>query len=130
VLVSETLYRAQVGRRLRAAIDALGISQADVAKTLNTAPSKLGNWLRGDNYPSAWFVKQFCDRYGITTDWIYRGVVAGMDANLANILWNAEQAASKTDPTKPNKASGSPKVSRAKDRSAACVVSVARTRGR
>ncbi|MGD0107771.1 MAG: helix-turn-helix transcriptional regulator [Rhodopila sp.] len=73
--VSETLHKAQVGRRLRAAIEALGISQAEVAKVLGASSSKPGNWLRGDNYPSEWFVKQFCDRYGITTGWLYRGII-------------------------------------------------------
>jgi transcriptional regulator with XRE-family HTH domain len=93
--VSETLHKLEVGRRLRAAIEALGLTQAGVASTLNTAPSKLGNWLRGDNYPAAWFVKRFCDRYGITTDWIYRGIVSGIDSDLADKLWRSEQ---KTEP--------------------------------
>jgi transcriptional regulator with XRE-family HTH domain len=92
--VSESLHKAQVGRRLRAAIETLGITQTEVAKALGVTPSKLGNWLRGDNYPTAWFVKRFCDRYGITTDWIYRGIVSGMSSHLADELWKSEQAAS------------------------------------
>jgi transcriptional regulator with XRE-family HTH domain len=89
--VSETIHRKQVGRRLRAAISAKGITQADVERTLGASASKLGNWLRGDHYPSAFFVTQFCDRYGITTDWIYRGIVSGMDKTLADALWKSEQ---------------------------------------
>jgi transcriptional regulator with XRE-family HTH domain len=85
-------HKAHVGRRLRAAIDASDLTQAEVARVLATTPSKLGNWLRGDNYPSAWFVTQFCERYGVTTDWIYRGVVSGMDAGLADRLRNSERA--------------------------------------
>jgi transcriptional regulator with XRE-family HTH domain len=88
----DVLYKAQVGRRLRAAIDALDLTQTEVARGLATTPSKLGNWLRGDNYPSAWFVTQFCERYGVTTDWIYRGVVSGMDAGLADRLWKSDRA--------------------------------------
>jgi transcriptional regulator with XRE-family HTH domain len=99
--VTETIHRAQVGRRLRAAIDILGLTQTDVAKTLGASPSKLGNWIRGDNYPSEWFVKQFCDRYGITTDWLYRGLVFGMDANLADALWKFERAPPVAAPPKP-----------------------------
>jgi transcriptional regulator with XRE-family HTH domain len=93
LLVSESNYRAEVGRRLRAAIEVLGISQTEVGNTLGVSPSKMGNWLRGDHYPSQWFVKQFCDRYGITTEWIYRGIVSGMSAPLADALWNAENSA-------------------------------------
>ncbi len=102
--VSETLHKAQVGRRLRAAIEVLGFSQAEVAKALNTSSSKLGNWLRGDNYPSAWFAKQFCDRYGITTDWLYRGIVSGMASSLADALWKSEQEAlqKETEALKPH----------------------------
>jgi transcriptional regulator with XRE-family HTH domain len=91
--VSDTLHRTEVGRRLRAAIEALGLTLTAVGKTLDTSPSKMGNWLRGDSYPSEWFIKQFCDRYGITTDWIYRGIVSGMPAELANALWKSEQSA-------------------------------------
>lgn len=91
--MSETLHREQVGHRLRAAIEALSITQAAVGNALGVSPSKLGNWLRGVHYPSAWFVKLFCDRYGITTDWIYRGVVSGIDSALADALWQSQQSA-------------------------------------
>jgi transcriptional regulator with XRE-family HTH domain len=90
--MSDVSHKAEVGRRLRSAIETLGVSQTEVARGLATTPSKLGNWLRGDNYPSAWFVTQFCERYCVTTDWIYRGIVAGMDAKLADALWKSAQA--------------------------------------
>jgi transcriptional regulator with XRE-family HTH domain len=96
--MSETLHKTQVGRRLRDAIKVLGISQTEVGKDLGASPSKIGNWIRGDHYPSEWFVKQFCDRYGITTEWIYRGIVTGMAKRLADPLWNMELSASAKDP--------------------------------
>lgn len=96
--MSETIHRKEVGRRLRAAIAAKGITQADVERALGASASKLGNWLRGDHYPSAFFVRLFCDRYGITTDWIYRGIVSGMDKTLADALWKSEQAAAEIKP--------------------------------
>lgn len=89
-------HKVEVGRRLRVAIEAIEKSQAFVVKALHdstgvTAP-KLGNWLRGDNYPDEWFVKCFCDRFGVTTDWIYRGIVTGVASDrLADELWKAEQ---------------------------------------
>jgi transcriptional regulator with XRE-family HTH domain len=96
--MSDKLHKARVGQRLRAAIEALNLTQTEVARCLATTPSKLGNWLRGDNYPSAWFVTQFCDRYGITTDWIYRGIVSGVDAGLADALWKSERVSSQRRP--------------------------------
>lgn len=95
--MAASAHKVEVGRRLRTAIEALGKSQVEIVAALHdstgvTAP-KLGNWLRGDNYPPEWFVKCFCDRYGITTDWLYRGLVAGVASGpLADELWKAEQA--------------------------------------
>jgi transcriptional regulator with XRE-family HTH domain len=96
--MSEKLYRAEVGRRLRAAIKVLGISQTEIGKDLGASPSKIGNWIRGDHYPSEWFIKEFCDRYGITFEWIYRGIVTGMAKPLADALWSMERSASAQDP--------------------------------
>ena len=85
-------HKAEVGRRLKLTIEALGLSQAEVARGFSgVTPSKLGNWLRGDNYPETHFVTQFCDRYGVTMDWIYRGVLAGASASVADAIWKAAQ---------------------------------------
>jgi hypothetical protein len=93
VMSSSAHHKVEVGRRLRLAIEALGLTQAEVARSFDAVtPPKLGNWLRGDNYPDEYFVKQFCDRYGVTTDWLYRGVVAGVSADVADEIWRAEQA--------------------------------------
>ncbi len=143
--VSEMLHREQVGRRLRAAIEALGLSQATVAKAFHVSASKLGNWIRGDNYPSEWFLKQFCDRHGITTDWFYRGIVSGIDSALADTLWRSEQSAPPVeaapeaairrrplprpkggDPPRPT-LGGDVRENRVR-RAAACVVPIARVR--
>ena len=90
--MTQAIHKAEVGRRLRIAIEALGLSQAEVCRTMNVSPSKMGNWLRGDHYPDEWFIKRFCDRHGITTDWIYRGVVSGVASPVGDALWQAEQA--------------------------------------
>jgi transcriptional regulator with XRE-family HTH domain len=94
--MSETLYQREVGRRLRAAIDALGITYTDAAGELGVSTSKLGNWLRGEHYPDRYSVKQFCDRYGITAEWIYRGIVTGLPSDLANKLWKVERSSAAT----------------------------------
>lgn len=90
--MSNAIHRAEVGRRLRVAIEALGLTQVAVCRELGESTTKLGNWLRGDHYPDEWFVARFCDRYGITADWIYRGVVSGVASDVASELWKAEQA--------------------------------------
>ena len=90
--MSKTAHMVEVGRRLRMAIEAVGLTQAAVARAFDgVTPPKLGNWLRGDHYPDEYFIKQFCDRYGITADWIYRGVVSGVSGDAGDVLWKAEQ---------------------------------------
>jgi transcriptional regulator with XRE-family HTH domain len=89
----EAMYKLEVGRRLRVAIEAIGETQAEVARKLHVSPTKLGNWLRGDNYPAHWFLNNFCNRYGVSTDWILRGVVSeGPLGGLAKAIWRADQA--------------------------------------
>lgn len=90
--VSNSIHKAEVGRRLRVAIEAIDVTQAEVCREMGVSPSKLGNWLRGENYPDQWFITRFCDRYGITTDWIYRGVVSGAASGVAARLWKAARA--------------------------------------
>jgi transcriptional regulator with XRE-family HTH domain len=90
-VVKSVAHKVACGRRLRIAIEAKGLSQAQVCRELKESTTKLGNWLRGDNYPEPWFLTRFCDRYGVTTDWIYRGVVSGASESVAAALWKAEQ---------------------------------------
>jgi len=91
--MAATWHRAIVGSRLRVAIEATGRPQAEIARQFEISPSKLGNWLRGDNYPDELFLSRFCDRYNISMDYIYRGrVAAAMAGPVADALYAAEQA--------------------------------------
>jgi hypothetical protein len=92
--MAATVHKRRVGSRLRIAIEAVGKRQADIVRLFpDVTASKLNNWLRGDDYPSEWFVVRFCDRFNLSMDWIYRGRVSvAMDVSLADILWAAEQA--------------------------------------
>lgn len=89
--MGSTRHKVEVGRRLRIAIEAVAPSLAEVCRELDISPSKLGNWLRGDNYPEMPWIIRFCDRYGVTTDWIFRGVVSGASSDVAAALWKAGQ---------------------------------------
>ena len=87
-----SVHKVEVGNRLRIAIEALGKSQADVARNLDVSPTKLGNWIRGDNYPPNLFILAFCDRYNLTADWLIRGVVSGVASPVADSLWKSGAA--------------------------------------
>jgi transcriptional regulator with XRE-family HTH domain len=90
--MDDDTYKLEVRRRFRVAIEAIGETQVAVARELNVSPTKLGNWIRGDNYPPHRFIKRFCDRYGVSTEWILRGVVSELPSGLAKAIWRADQA--------------------------------------
>lgn len=91
--MAATWHKRKVGSRLRIAIEAVDKRPAEIARLFDVSPSKLGNWMRGDDYPSEWFVVRFCDRFNISMDYLYRGRVStAMDRPLADALWAAEQA--------------------------------------
>jgi transcriptional regulator with XRE-family HTH domain len=50
-MMPSTPHKIFVGKKLRLAIDALGLTQAEFFRRSKTAPNKLHNYLRGDNYP-------------------------------------------------------------------------------
>ena len=83
-------HKIVVGKRLRLTIEALGLRQIDVARQFDISPPKIGNWLRGVNYPETLALVRFCDRYDLTMDWFLRGKVTGVAGPLADTLWAAE----------------------------------------
>lgn len=107
--MSNSTHRRQTGSRLGIAIEALGKTQAEVCRALGVSPSKLGNWLRGDYYPDPYFVAQFCDRYGITADWIYRNQAGAVAGDVGDALWVAARAFEPDRPEVATPAPASPK---------------------
>lgn len=85
-------HRRQVGNRLLLAMEAVGAKPADVGRLLGISVQKIGNWTRGDNYPDEYLLTVFCDRYGVTMDYLYRGVLRGLDGTLADGLASARAA--------------------------------------
>ena len=93
-------HKIAVGKRLRLTIETLELRQIDVARQFGISPSKLGNWLRGVNYPETLALIEFCDTYKLTMDWFLRGPAAGVPGPLADILWRAGEAAKADAPSK------------------------------
>ena len=92
-------HKQEVGRRLRTALQALNLKQADLSREFGDSPQKINNWLRGDNYPDEWFLYRFCSRYGVSTDYLYRGVVTGVSVPaLASALFSAEEGSRGASP--------------------------------
>lgn len=85
-LMTPAEHKAMVARNLRQIIAVIGRPQVEIAARLEVSKSKLGNWLRGDNYPDPHAMWLLCYHYGVTMDWIYRGQVFGLPAVLADGL--------------------------------------------
>jgi transcriptional regulator with XRE-family HTH domain len=85
-------HRAAFGARLRAVIDALEQSQANVARSIGVTKENLGNWLRGDSYPSMHPVYKFCRIYGVTADWLVLGDPSGLRSDVRDRLLSLAQA--------------------------------------
>jgi transcriptional regulator with XRE-family HTH domain len=93
--ISHLRHREQVAARLGITMEVLGLKPAPLAAFLGITTSKLGNWLAARNYPDEFLICRFCDRYGVTTDWLYRGNLYGLPAELADSLavaWRGKQA--------------------------------------
>jgi transcriptional regulator with XRE-family HTH domain len=83
-------YKAAIARRLRMAIRTVmeehEVTQAEIARQAGISPQRLGNYLRGDNYPDPYALWLFCQRWGMTADWIYRGELHSLPSKYANSL--------------------------------------------
>lgn len=81
-----TPHKVQVGNNLRLAIEAVEPSQAAFCRRTGISTNKLHNYLRGENYPEPQWLARVCDEYGLTMDWFYRGVRAGLASSVAESL--------------------------------------------
>jgi transcriptional regulator with XRE-family HTH domain len=75
----------RVGERLAMTRRALGYaSAADFVRVFNTSfkmtQQRWSNYETGDHLPPPEVALAICDRFDLTTDWIYRGVRSGLPA--------------------------------------------------
>lgn len=83
----------KVGARLALARESIGLTQSQLAKEycrIGVTPPKLNQWEGGKYYPEAFFLVCFCDDYGFTMDWFYRGTRAGVSSERADGLRRAQ----------------------------------------
>lgn len=96
--MAKTPHKVAVGNNLRIAIEAVEPSLAAFARKMEISPTKLGNWLRGSNYPDPDLLAKACEEYGLTMDWFYRGQRAGVAAGVAESLRRVAQASAAEAP--------------------------------
>lgn len=76
-------FKVEVGDRLARARDALGLTQAEVARAVGVTQGAWGNYERGIRLPDPQAIAKLADLYGVSFDWVFRGNVLGMPAELA-----------------------------------------------
>jgi transcriptional regulator with XRE-family HTH domain len=79
----------QVGLRLRAAREVIGLDQRKFAEAIGTTDSALGNWERGERLADVLAMTRMLTRLGITLEWVYSGQLRGMDYDIGQQLTEA-----------------------------------------
>lgn len=81
---SEALIAA--GGRLRAAREALGISQQDMARACGAEPQRWSNWEAGRHLPDPLVMVRAAQVYGISLDWVFAGDPRNLPGRLLSLL--------------------------------------------
>lgn len=76
-------WQMRAANRLVLARIALGKSQAALARGMLISPQRWNNYERGIRPIDIEFAARLCERYGLTMDYLYRGVMAGLPYDLA-----------------------------------------------
>ncbi|KAF0111669.1 MAG: putative DNA binding helix-turn helix protein [Rhodospirillaceae bacterium] len=92
--------RVEIGGRLTAAREALGLSQVAICREIDVSPSRWNQWEMGGKLPDPLVMAEFSRRYGITMDWIYAGNASGLPHSLVGkvLASSSAQADAKDKP--------------------------------
>ncbi|MBC7906902.1 MAG: helix-turn-helix transcriptional regulator [Rhodospirillaceae bacterium] len=72
-----------IGARLRLTRKALGLSQDDLADSINVGRTTYTMWEGGQRLADVLAISRMADRYGVSLDWVYRGNMAGLPHVIA-----------------------------------------------
>jgi transcriptional regulator with XRE-family HTH domain len=78
--------KPQVGERLRWVRELIDENRTRLARQYRVHHTVWEKWERGATYPDPAVMVRFCFDWGVTMDWIYRGLVAGMDEKIRRSL--------------------------------------------
>lgn len=76
-------FTTAVGLRLKAARLALAKNQTTLAREINAAPNTYSQWESGARLADVMAMANLGNRYGISLDWVFRGIPAALPHNLA-----------------------------------------------
>jgi len=73
----------EVGRRLKAARESLGLRTIDLCAEINVQPNTYSQWENGARLLDVFAATRMAERFGVTLDWFYRGDASGLPHGLA-----------------------------------------------
>jgi transcriptional regulator with XRE-family HTH domain len=91
---------ADVGNRLRIAIEGIGKTPEEITKEFGVSIERLGYRFGGVGYPDMFFLDAFCQKYGSTMDWLFRDVSFGVPSSWADRFLQEKEASQAASPAK------------------------------
>ena len=71
----------QFAKRLRELRDSRGIADTEIAEKLRVSAQAVGKWMNGRTLPDTQHICDLSDLFGVTTDYILKGVPGGDKGN-------------------------------------------------
>lgn len=107
--VPDSQAQKDMGARLQAVREAVGLTQEDLCETMGIVVTTLSGWETGRNQIDIVKLARAATRWGFTTDWVARGDLSGLRRTLAD---KVEAAMAKEHPPqrgRPRKTASQPK---------------------
>jgi len=87
----------EVGNRITALREALGLKQAEMARAIGVLQAELSAWETGVRRPSIAKAKPLVDRYHITLDWLFLGDSGNLPHRVVEMLHAPKRATQSPD---------------------------------
>ena len=81
-----TQFTPAVAKHLKMVATVAELSQSEIGRSVKVDPSTVNKWFAGDRLPSVYQMVLFCEAYGCSLDFIYRGSMNGVRRDLAVLL--------------------------------------------
>lgn len=81
--------RKEVGDRLKKVRELIDPNRTRIAEEFGTSHTTWSHWERGNAFPDEVVMIEFCNKYDVSMDFIYRGVRRGLNEYLLTLLLKA-----------------------------------------
>jgi transcriptional regulator with XRE-family HTH domain len=78
-----TNFTAAAGSRMQMIAAVANLSQSEIGRAVRVDQSTVNKWFAGTRLPSVYQMALFCEEYGASLDFIYRGSLVGVRLDLA-----------------------------------------------